>query len=56
MALTDAVRVEREQQNQRFATLFANWCSTGSHDESVIPVEAILARVVALATMQIWLT
>ena len=50
-ALWEAVAKLRDEENQRFATLLANWSKTGSHDQSVIPVEDLLQRVVApLAT------
>jgi len=43
--LSEAAGEEREKFNQRFGSLFANWSATGSHDDSVIPVEDVLARV-----------
>lgn len=43
--LSKAVDGERERFNQRFGSLFANWSSVGSHDESVISVEDFLERV-----------
>jgi len=43
--LSAAAGEERERGNQRFGSLFANWSATGSHDDSVIPVEDVLERV-----------
>lgn len=45
--LSDAVRNERERENERFGLLFAKWNAIGSHDQSVVPVETVLARFVA---------
>lgn len=43
--LSEAAGKEREKFNRRFGSLFENWSSTGSHDDSVIPVEDVLDRV-----------
>lgn len=45
--LSEAVTSQRESFNERFGALLANWTSTGSHDERVIPVENVLDRIVA---------
>jgi len=37
----------REAQNRDFATAFAKWLESGSHDDAVLPVEDVLAKVVA---------
>jgi len=37
----------REAQNQDFANAFARWLESGSHDDAVLAVEDVLARVVA---------
>lgn len=47
-ALWQAVTATRENQNRRFAELLANWTKTGSHDQSVIPVERFIERVLGL--------
>jgi hypothetical protein len=45
--LWKAASAIREGENRRFGELLGNWCKTGSHDQSVIPVEHVLERVAA---------
>jgi hypothetical protein len=45
--LADEVTAVREQENRHFANLLADWTALGSSDERIVPVEAVLDRVVA---------
>lgn len=42
-----AVLTRREMENERFAKLLVGWTQDGSHDDTVIPVEDVLTRVLA---------
>jgi len=44
--LDQAVLREREVDNKRFGELLAGWLASGSHDESIIPVENVIDQVV----------
>lgn len=45
--LFDRVTEIRQRQSQTFAKLLADWSAAGSHGDDVIPVERVLAEVVA---------
>lgn len=45
--LFDAVTAVREQQAHQFATLLKNWVEVGSTQESVLPIEDLLAKAIA---------
>jgi hypothetical protein len=45
--LADEVTSARERENRHFADLLAGWTALGSSDERIIPVEAVLDRIVA---------
>ena len=45
--LFEHVRLLREQENQKFAKLLADWTAAGSKDQEIIPVERVLDEIVA---------